>query len=101
MARKKSFVEKGLASVGVRELRQEASKILNRVKNGEIIIITEWGHPVARLVPAEPLSLEELEAAGLVTLSKTPWNPNRPLLEYKGSKPLSEELIEERRESAF
>jgi prevent-host-death family protein len=39
-------------SVGVRELRQNLSKYLERVKNGEDLVVTERGKVVARLVPA-------------------------------------------------
>jgi prevent-host-death family protein len=40
------------ASVGVRELRQNLSKYLDRVKAGEDLVVTERGETVARLVPA-------------------------------------------------
>ena len=39
-------------SVGVRELRQNLSKYLDRVKAGEGLTVTEHGRIVARLVPA-------------------------------------------------
>jgi prevent-host-death family protein len=39
-------------SVGVRELRQNLSKYLDRVKAGEALVVTERGRRVARLVPA-------------------------------------------------
>jgi prevent-host-death family protein len=39
-------------SVGVRELRQNLSKYLDRVKDGESLVITERGREVARLVPS-------------------------------------------------
>lgn len=38
--------------IGVRELRQYASRYLDRVKAGESIVVTERGTPVAVLVPA-------------------------------------------------
>ena len=38
--------------VGVRELRQNLSKYLDRVKAGEDLVVTERGREVARLVPA-------------------------------------------------
>tara|TARA_B100000519_G_scaffold183108_1_gene176462 strand:- start:140 stop:412 length:273 start_codon:yes stop_codon:yes gene_type:complete len=38
-------------SIGVRELRQHASRYLDRVAAGELIEITDRGRPVARLVP--------------------------------------------------
>ena len=41
-------------SVGLRELRQDASELVRRVERGEEIIITVAGRPSARLVPAGP-----------------------------------------------
>jgi prevent-host-death family protein len=37
--------------IGVRELRQHASRYLARVANGEAIEVTDRGRPVAHLVP--------------------------------------------------
>ena len=37
--------------IGVRELRQHASRYLARVRAGETIEVTDRGRPVARLVP--------------------------------------------------
>jgi prevent-host-death family protein len=39
-------------TVGVRELRQNLSKYLDRVKEGEALAVTERGREVARLIPA-------------------------------------------------
>jgi prevent-host-death family protein len=39
-------------TVGVRELRQNLSKYLDRVKAGEALVVTERGRVVARLVPS-------------------------------------------------
>jgi prevent-host-death family protein len=39
-------------TVGVRELRQNLSRYLERVKGGETLTVTERGHEVARLVPS-------------------------------------------------
>lgn len=41
-------------TVGVRELRQNLSRYLERVKEGETLTVTERGHEVARLVPSGP-----------------------------------------------
>jgi prevent-host-death family protein len=38
--------------VGVRELRQNLSRYLERVKDGETLTVTERGHEVAQLVPS-------------------------------------------------
>ena len=40
--------------VGVRELRQNLSRYLDRVKQGETLAVTERGREVARLAPAGP-----------------------------------------------
>ena len=40
--------------VGVRELRQNLSVYLRRVKAGESLEVTEMGRPVARLIPLTP-----------------------------------------------
>jgi prevent-host-death family protein len=39
-------------TVGVRELRQNLSKYLERIKDGETLTVTERGHEIARLVPS-------------------------------------------------
>lgn len=49
------------ARVGVRELRQNLSVYLRRVRAGESFEVTEHGHPVARLTPRPPGSLSPLE----------------------------------------
>jgi prevent-host-death family protein len=41
-------------TVGVRELRQNLSVYLERVKRGEVLTVTEHGRPVARLGPDIP-----------------------------------------------
>lgn len=40
------------SSVGVRELRQNLSRYLERVKTGEAFVVTERGIEVARLTPS-------------------------------------------------
>jgi len=54
--------------IGVRELRQHASKYLERVERGEAIEVTRRGRVVGLLVPApRPGGLARLEAEGAVT----------------------------------
>jgi prevent-host-death family protein len=53
-----------MASVGIRELRQRASELLRRVEDGESIVITDRGRPVAVLAPVPDDPLERLRAAG-------------------------------------
>ena len=51
-------------SAGVRELRQDASQLLRRVKAGETIEITEHGTPIALLTPIPVSDWERAIAAG-------------------------------------
>ncbi|MGH2868811.1 MAG: type II toxin-antitoxin system Phd/YefM family antitoxin [Solirubrobacteraceae bacterium] len=54
-----------MASVGIRELRDNVSAVIRRVAKGETIDVTDHGHPVARLVPATPGSvIDQLIQAG-------------------------------------
>jgi prevent-host-death family protein len=80
------------ARVGVRELRQNLSVYLDRVKEGETLVVTEHGHPVAQLVPNPPERLsivDRLIAEGRITPAKgnrrnlppPPRIPGRPLSE--------------------
>lgn len=43
-----------MRTVGLRELRQEASELVRQVEDGEEIEITVSGRPAARMVPAAP-----------------------------------------------
>jgi prevent-host-death family protein len=60
--------------IGVRELRQHASRYLARVKAGEPVEVTERGQLVARLVPisAAETSAERLVAEGRVLPASGP-----------------------------
>lgn len=53
-------------TIGVRELRQHASRYLARVAHGESIQITDRGRPVARLVPPAPEGWDQMIATGRV-----------------------------------
>ena len=61
-------------TVGVRELRQNLSRYLERVKEGETLTVTERGHEVARLVPShraiDPYYLELAEKYGATIPTK-------------------------------
>lgn len=56
-----------MSTVGVRELKQETSKILRRVREaGETIEITYHGEIVARLVPVNPPQPADEEIAAVL-----------------------------------
>jgi prevent-host-death family protein len=53
-------------AIGVRELKQNASAVLARVRAGESFVVTDRGRPVARLTPLAGGSLTALREAGLI-----------------------------------
>src|SRR5258708_19665703 len=54
-----------MKSVGIRELRQNATAVLRRVAAGETVEVTDRGRAVARIVPMhEGSRLEQLLAEG-------------------------------------
>jgi prevent-host-death family protein len=56
-------------SIPVRQLNQDTAGVLARVERGESLEITSRGRPIARLVPATPQGLDELDdliAAGRI-----------------------------------
>jgi prevent-host-death family protein len=59
--------------IGVRELRQNASKYLKEVAAGQSIEITDRGRPIARLVPTTGDSWQDLISAGEVVEATSAW----------------------------
>jgi len=57
----------GESVVGIRDLKQNASEVMARVKKGESVLVTDRGRPVGRIVPLSGNSLDELVEAGLAT----------------------------------
>ncbi|HEV2088477.1 MAG TPA: type II toxin-antitoxin system prevent-host-death family antitoxin [Cryptosporangiaceae bacterium] len=60
--------------IGVRELRQHASRYLDRVKAGETVEVTERGQLVALLVPPDPAvtARQRLVASGRLLPASSP-----------------------------
>ena len=58
--------------IGIRELRQHASRWVRRTASGESFEVTDRGRPVARLVPIPPPSagVEQLQAEGRITVAE-------------------------------
>ena len=54
--------------MGMRDLGQNVSRVLARVKKGESLVVTDHGRPVARLVPyTTGTTFDEMIASGEVT----------------------------------
>lgn len=45
-----------MATVGIRQLKSQASEILRRVEDGEEFIVTRRGKPCAKLIAAPPVA---------------------------------------------
>lgn len=80
--------------IGIRELREDLSKVVRRVARGEVVEVTDRGRPVARLVPTGPAggALADLIAEGKVRPARTR-APLPPPLDLP-SKMTSEEALE-------
>jgi len=58
-----------MESIGVRELRQHASRFLARVAHGERFEVTDRGRAVAHLVPVQSDPWDDMVASGRVLLA--------------------------------
>ena len=91
-----------MQSVGVRDLRQNASKVLDAVKAGAIIEITEHGVPVARLAPIKRSLYDDYIESGLIKPAENPdWRPTKNPVKITGSKTSTEVLMEMRAEERY
>jgi prevent-host-death family protein len=86
------------AEVGVRDLKNSLSKYLDRVQNGEEIIVTERGKPVARLSAVDEATdrLAALVASGAVRPPKRR-ERHRPDRRIKAKGSVSDLVAEQRR----
>ena len=87
--------------VGIRELRQNLSIYVKRVRDeGRAYEVTERGEPVARLTPLEdrPMSIiDQMIADGRITPATRRWEDLPPPIKVPG-RPISEILQEMRDE---
>lgn len=87
--------------VGIRELRLNLSRYVARARTGTEVIVTDHGHPVARLVQIEDddALYERLVREGRITPASRPKSKRLPPLidagEVTGS--VSELLLKDRR----
>jgi prevent-host-death family protein len=91
--------------VGIRELKQNASAVVARVKAGETITITERGREVAVLSPVKRSWLDQMIESGSIAPAGgdlSEWLRNNPPVSDNWEGPSSEEIIvESRRERDF
>jgi prevent-host-death family protein len=85
---------------GIREVKNHLSEYLKRVKQGEVIIITERNVPVARLAPVQEENQPEIIA--LVKEGAASWQGGKPRgtvvpPEVHGAAPIAALVSEDRR----
>lgn len=82
--------------VGVRELRNNLSRYLDRVRNGEEVVVTDRGRAIARVLPVETERvLDRLIAEGVVTRASQP--KHRAGIPIKASGTVSDLIADQRR----
>jgi prevent-host-death family protein len=89
-----------VASVGVRELRDNLSRYLRRVQEGESVVITDHGKPVGELMPAASGRIAE-QVRQLVRQGVANWSGGKPRGLARAPRPraglVSEAVIQDRR----
>lgn len=88
-----------MSRIGIRELRQNLSVHLRRVKQGETLEVTEHGRPVAVLAPLpEPAGTRGrlLESGALSRAASSPAELGLPPADLRPGDSLSTALAEER-----
>lgn len=87
-----------MKEVGIRELKNSLSAYLRAVREGESVVVTDRGIPVARIIPAGiSRELAALIAQGRVSWSGERFDPPRRPVEAKPGPALSEYISEDRR----
>ncbi|MDX2970541.1 type II toxin-antitoxin system prevent-host-death family antitoxin [Kribbella solani] len=87
-----------MRTIGLRELNQNPSRAVARVRAGETIVVTDRGRPVLRLVPEDtsPGVLQHLLDSGEVTAPAELGMPDLMLELAPALDSLSDLLIEDR-----
>ncbi|MDZ7732701.1 MAG: type II toxin-antitoxin system prevent-host-death family antitoxin [Acidimicrobiia bacterium] len=81
--------------VGVRELKAQLSRHLGRVAEGDEIVVTDRGRPVARLVPyTADAAVERGIEEGWIEPPRR--SRLEPALRQRGRRPVLDELDEDR-----
>ncbi len=93
-----------MSSVGIKELKNRLTQYLRRTKEGEEVVVTERGKPIALIQPIQSVDrvvsldarLARLAAQGFVTLPT-----HKPLKRVRLAKvsgpPISKTILEDRR----
>lgn len=86
-----------MAEAGIRDLRDNLSRYLERVRAGEELVVTDRGRAVARVVPiGEDRAFDRLVAAGVIEPAPDP-RRQAPRRRERATAPVSDLVGEQRR----
>lgn len=86
-----------MVRVGMSEVRRHLSGYVKRARDGEEVIVTLYGTPVARIVPvAGPRSYDHLVAGGIIEPAPAS-KRTRPAQRVSTQNPVSELVHDQRR----
>ena len=96
------------ATVGIRELKQNASAVVARAARGETLVVTDRGRPVARLLPLERKGrIQEMIDDGRIIMPERSIQDvlkagkHVPPITRTGDGPGIDQVLEELREDRF
>lgn len=92
-----------MTTVGIRELKQNASAVMALVKTGEVVTVTERGRPVGKISPIRKSRYDEMVESGEIIPAKGNLADVLPLtpIEPKDGKNLLDILLEMREEERY
>jgi prevent-host-death family protein len=88
---------------GIKDVKNNLSRYLAKVKQGEEVLITEWGKPIARIIKESEgntsirCALSSLIQKGLISMPSQSINRGNPPRIKSSGKTASEMAIEDRR----
>jgi prevent-host-death family protein len=93
-----------MGAVGIKELKNSLTRYLRRCKDGEEVIVTERGNPIALIQPIKAANkavtldakLARVAAQGLVTLPTRKLSRRVRAISVSG-KPISKSILDDRR----
>ena len=92
-----------MIQAGIKEVKNNLSRLLAQVKAGDEVLITDRGKPVARIIKEQPTKLAVRTALarsienGLVLMPRCTINRDDLICHKVEGKPVSEMVVEDRR----
>lgn len=86
-------------TVGIRDLKAHLSAHLQRVKAGAVLVVSEHGKPICRIVPEaipEANRIEQLVETGLIAWNGHKLAKRAPVARLRGKKAVADLLLEDR-----